>query len=378
MPEHVLITGGAGFIGTRLARRFAEAGCTVTVLDALIAQVHGPDPETTSPLLRSLDGVARVIHGSVTSDDDLKRVVAEATTVVHLAAETGTGQSMYQIDRYVKTNVGGTGQLLQALTDEPHHVRRLVLASSRSIYGEGSYRTADGRVVHPPHRTDADMAAGDFDVHLAGEGPLTVIPTDEQAKLHPSSVYGITKQMQESLITTVAPAIGIEPVVLRYQNVYGPGQSLKNPYTGILSIFSTLIRQGKNINVFEDGLESRDFVYIDDVVDATYLAARAPEAAGRTFNVGSGIATTVIDVIEALFAAFQTSVPVSVSGNYRFGDIRHNVADTTLLRDTLGFTPQVNFPDGVARFVDWVLTQPIEDDRYQQSLDEMSERKLLK
>lgn len=378
MPEHVLITGGAGFIGTRLARRFADAGCAVTVLDALIAQVHGHDPMTTSPLLRSLDGVAPVIHGSVNSTDDLRRAVADATIIVHLAAETGTGQSMYEIDRYVKTNVGGTGQLLQLLTDEPHNVRRLLVASSRSIYGEGSYRTEDGRVVHPPHRKDDDMAAGDFDVHLTGEGPLTVVPTDEQAKLHPSSVYGITKQMQESLIMTVAPAIGIEPVVLRYQNVYGPGQSLKNPYTGILSIFSTLIRQGKDINVFEDGLESRDFVFIDDVVEATYQAARAPEAAGNTFNVGSGVATTVIEVIEALFAAFNTSVPVKISGNYRAGDIRHNVADTTLLRDTLGIAPRVRFADGVARFAEWVLTQPIEDDTYQQSLDEMSERKLLK
>lgn len=378
MPEHVLITGGAGFIGTRLARRFADAGCTVTVLDALIAQVHGDDPPTTSPLLRSLDGVANVIRGSVTSEDDIRKALAGATIVVHLAAETGTGQSMYEINRYVKTNVGGTGHLLQLLTDEPHNVHRLLVASSRSIYGEGSYRTQDGRIVHPPHRKDSDMAGGDFDVHQAGEGPLTVIPTDEQAKLHPSSVYGITKQMQESLIMTVAPAIGVEPVVLRYQNVYGPGQSLKNPYTGILSIFSTLIRQGKDINIFEDGLESRDFVFIDDVVEATYQAARVPEAAGSTFNVGTGVATTVIEVVEALFAAFGTSVPVNISGNYRLGDIRHNVADTTLLRDTLGVTAHVTFSEGVARFVEWVLTQPIEHDAYQKSLDEMSQRKLLK
>ena len=378
MTDHVLITGGAGFIGTRLARRFVDAGATVTVLDALISQVHGDDPETTSPLLRSLDGVATVLHGSVTSMDALRTALAGATIVVHLAAETGTGQSMYEIDRYVETNVGGTSKLLDLLANEPTTVRRLVIASSRSVYGEGSYRTPEGAIVYPPHRDDAAMAAGDFDVRLPGHGPLVMVPTDESAKLHPSSVYGITKQMQESLIMTVAPTLGIEPVSLRYQNVYGPGQSLKNPYTGILSIFSTLIRQGKEINIFEDGLESRDFVYIDDVVEATFLATMAPNAAGGIFNVGSGVATTVNEVVAALFEAFGTSVKTKVSGNYRLGDIRHNVADTTRLRTLLGFAPQVPFREGVARFAQWVLTEPIEGERYERSLVEMAERNLLK
>nr|WP_315267471.1 NAD-dependent epimerase/dehydratase family protein [Microbacterium lemovicicum] len=378
MPDHVLITGGAGFIGTRLAKRFVESGRTVTVLDALIPQVHGDDPATTSPLLRSLDGVSEVIHGTVTSSDDLGRALDRATIVVHLAAETGTGQSMYEIDRYVEANVGGTAKLLDILANSEHTVSRMVIASSRSIYGEGAYRTADGRIVYPPHRADADMAAGDFDVHLTGEGAIEVIPTDERATLHPSSVYGITKQMQESLIMTVGPTIGVEPVALRYQNVYGPGQSLKNPYTGILSIFSTLIRQGKEINIFEDGLESRDFVYIDDVVEATFLAATEPAAAGGVFNVGSGVATTVHDVVAALFAAFGTTVPTRVSGNYRLGDIRHNIADTTALREKLGFTPAVSFSEGVSAFVDWVRTEPVEGDSYQRSLDEMASRNLLK
>ena len=221
-----------------------------------------------------------------------------------------------------------------------------MIASSRSIYGEGAYRTDDGRIVYPSHRADADMAAGDFDVRLPGEGALTLIATDESAKLHPSSVYGITKQMQESLIMTVAPTLGIEAVSLRYQNVYGPGQSLKNPYTGILSIFSTLIRQGRDINIFEDGLESRDFVYIDDVVESTYLASTLPAAAGRTINVGSGVATTVNEVVAALFDAFGVEVPTTITGNYRLGDIRHNVADTTALRDVLGYEPADRLPHG--------------------------------
>nr|WP_314843641.1 NAD-dependent epimerase/dehydratase family protein [uncultured Microbacterium sp.] len=378
MPEHVLITGGAGFIGTRLAARFARDGHSVTVLDSLIAQVHGDDPQTTSPLLRSLDGIASVIEGTVTSVDDLRRALDGATIVVHLAAETGTGQSMYEIDRYVEANVGGTAKLLDLLANEENSVRRVVIASSRSIYGEGAYQTEDGRLVYPSHRADAEMAAGDFDVHHPGEGPLELVATDEQAKLHPSSVYGITKQMQESLVMTVAPTIGKEGVSVRYQNVYGPGQSLKNPYTGILSIFSTLIRQGKDINIFEDGEESRDFVYIDDVVEATYLAATDARAAGQTFNVGSGVATTVNEVVAALFAAFGREVPTRISGNYRLGDIRHNVADTRRLEEVLGFSPKTDFREGVRTFVEWVLTEPIEEDGYQRSLDEMSKRNLLK
>lgn len=377
MADHVLITGGAGFIGTRLARRLTRAGHTVTVLDALIAQVHGDDPATTSPLLRSLDGVAEVLEGSVTSRDDLRRALQNADVVVHLAAETGTGQSMYEIDRYVETNVGGTAKLLDILTNEDHQVRRLVIASSRSIYGEGAYRTEDGRVVYPGHRADADMASGDFEVHLEGEGPLTLIPTDEDAKLHPSSVYGITKQMQESLIMTVAPTIGIEPVSLRYQNVYGPGQSLKNPYTGILSIFSTLLLQGKDVNIFEDGKETRDFVFIDDVVAATVSAIDA-DVSGQAFNVGTGEATDVITVASALKDAYGKGGEIRISGNYRIGDIRHNFADLSRAEAAIGYRPRVTFAEGVKRFAAWVLTQQIEDSGYQRSVDEMRAKGLLK
>ena len=378
MTEHVLITGGAGFIGTRLAKRLVDAGHVVTVLDALIPQVHGQNPAESSPLLRSLDGIATVIHGTVTSAGNLRTALDGATVVVHLAAETGTGQSMYEIDRYVEANVGGTAKMLDILANEEHSVRRIVVASSRSIYGEGAYETSERQVVYPSHRADETMAKGDFRVIGADGEELRLIPTDETAKLHPSSVYGITKQMQESLIMTVGPTIGIEPVALRYQNVYGPGQSLKNPYTGILSIFSTLIRQGKGINVFEDGLESRDFVYIDDVVEATFLASTTPAAAGEIFNVGSGIATTVLDVVDALQKAYGVEVPVTISGQYRLGDIRHNIADTSKLRNILGFTPSVSFKDGVQEFAEWVLTEPIEGDMYEKSLQEMADRKLLK
>ena len=377
MADRVLITGGAGFIGSRLARRFAEAGHPVVVLDTLSPQVHGEDPES-SPLVASLRDVATLIRGSVCSFADLRSAAEGADIVVHLAAETGTGQSMYEIDRYTEANVGGTAKLLQVLGEDGSTPRRLVIASSRSIYGEGAYRTSDGRLVYPPHRADADMARGDFEVHLAGEDTIVSVPTDEDAILHPSSVYGITKHAQESLVMTVAPTLGIEPVTLRYQNVYGPGQSLTNPYTGILSIFSTLIRQGKEINVFEDGAETRDFVFIDDVVTATFLASTVDEAAGAVLNVGSGVGTTVHDVVAALFEAFGRTVPTRISGNYRLGDIRHNVADITRLQDRLGFVPGVSFRDGVRRFVEWVEGEPVHEDAYDSSLREMASRNLLK
>lgn len=377
MSLQVLITGGAGFIGSHLARRFADSGYKVIVLDSLIPQVHGDEPARTSPLLRSLDGVAEVIVGDVTSADDLRSAVKGSHLVVHLAAETGTGQSMYEIDRYVEANVGGMSKLLNLLANEPHSVSRVVVGSSRSVYGEGAYRTGDGRLVFPAHRSGEALAQGDFDVHMPGEGAITSVPTDENAKLHPSSVYGITKQVQESLLATVGPAIGVEPVVLRYQNVYGPRQSLKNPYTGILSIFSTLIRQGKEINIFEDGEESRDFVFIDDVVEATFLAATSPAAAGTVLNVGTGVATTVNEVVATLVAAFGADVPTRISGNFRLGDIRHCTADTTQLRETLGYVPGVAFADGVSRFVEWALEEQIERVAYEESLDEMRSRGLL-
>ena len=375
---HVLITGGAGFIGSRVAARLVSEGHRVRVLDALISQVHGPDPETTSPLLRAVSDVAEVQRGTVTSLDDLRAALVDVDTVIHLAAETGTGQSMYEIDRYVEANIGGTAKLMDLLTNEPHGVRRVVVASSRSVYGEGAYRSANGTVVYPTHRSDTAMAEGDFAVRGSSGEELELIPTTEDAVLHPSSVYGITKQVQESLVMTVAPTIGVEPVSLRYQNVFGPGQSLTNPYTGILSIFSTLIRQGKGIDVFEDGQESRDFVYIDDVVEATVLAALKPAAAGGVFNVGSGAATTVLEVVDALVTAFGAQVEVTVSGRYRLGDIRHNVADTSRLRDVLGFEPSVPFVEGVRRFVEWVADEPIGGGEYERSLDEMAARRLLK
>jgi len=373
--RRILITGGAGFIGSNLAVRLHADGWQVTVLDTLSPQVHGADP-SASPLFRSIRDIAAFIHGDVTDRDMLARALTNQDAVVHFAAETGTGQSMYEIDRYTRVNVGGTALLLDILANARHDIRRVVVASSRSIYGEGKYVSAAGP-VYPGARTDADMAAGHFELYSADGTPLDLAATDETSRIHPSSVYGITKQVQEQLVLTVCPTIGIDAVALRYQNVYGPGQSLTNPYTGILSIFSNLIMNGKSINIFEDGRESRDFILVDDVVTATALALTSPAAAGKAINVGSGVPTDVLTVAQRLMDNLG-EVPLAVSGNYRLGDIRHNYADMTLATAVLGFTPRFSFADGIARFCAWAKAQGPQRNDYDASIAELRAKGLLK
>lgn len=375
----ILITGGAGFIGSNLALALASDGHEVTILDNLLPQVHGEQPQS-SELYRAAQKAGRVIVGDIANRDDVANALVGQEVVVHLAAETGTGQSMYEIERYNRVNVGGTAILLDILANDPARtVSKIVVASSRSIYGEGRYLSRELGSVYPGTRDEEDLRAGRFEPTYPGdESGLELAPTHEDSKIHPSSVYGITKQTQEALVMTVAPTLGIAGVALRYQNVYGPGQSLSNPYTGILSIFSTRIRQGKGINVFEDGLESRDFVFIDDIVRATAQAALTPLADNQIFNVGSGVGTTVSTVVEELMHAFGREVPVEITGNFRLGDIRHNIADLTRIREALGFEPRVSFREGVEKFAAWVTAQQLVEGGYEASLEEMRQKKLLK
>lgn len=376
--SNILITGGAGFIGSSLALFLLKKGYRVTVLDNLSPQIHGEDPEKTSPLYLSVRDKVNFIRGTVTSRQDWEKAIGENEVIIHFAAETGTGQSMYQIEHYTRVNTGGTALMLDILANQKTRVKKLLVASSRAIYGEGRYHSAELGTVYPGHRSAADMDRGDFDVKYPGSGPLQVMATDEESKIHPSSVYGITKQTQEQLVMTVCPALGIEPVAFRYQNVYGPGQSLSNPYTGILSIFSTLIRNGKGINIFEDGLESRDFVFIDDIVKATWLGMEKETANGQVFNVGTGVPSTVLDVARGLIDLYGIQVPVEVTGNYRLGDIRHNYADMQKAERLLGFRPEVSFAEGLKKFTDWVLQQEIRASRYEESLAEMKAKGLMK
>ncbi len=375
-----MITGGAGFIGSNIALKLIDKGYRVTVLDSLSPQVHGENPDKTSPLYCSIKDKVHFIKGTVTSKHDWVEALFNADAVIHLAAETGTGQSMYEIEKYVTVNIGGTAILLDLLTNTKHHVKRVVVAESRAIYGEGRYWSDDlNMFVYPSERLEQTMCKGDFEVKYPGcTRPLKLVATTENSAIHPNSIYGITKQVQGQMVHLVCRSIGIESVSFRYQNVYGPGQSLNNPYTGILAIFSTRIKNGNGINIFEDGQETRDFVYIDDVVDATILGLESKSVSGHSFNIGTGVATDVLTVANTLKKCYGIDVPVTISGNYRLGDIRHNFADITLARTLLGFEPKWSFDAGIARFVEWVNAQDVHEDRYEASIEEMKRKGLYK
>ena len=286
---------------------------------------------------------------------------------------------MYAIQHYSDVNVGGTALLLDLIANKSLPVKKIVVASSRSVYGEGKYQCAQHGFVYPSSRLSKDMKRGDFEVHCPSCGaPAELVATDEESPAHPSSVYGVTKLTQEQLVLNVGRALGISAIVFRYQNVYGPGQSLLNPYTGILSIFSNRIRNKRPINIFEDGKESRDFVYIDDVVSVTAEAIKYGNPLVDVFNVGSGVSTDVLAITNTLQRLLNIEVPISVSGQFRIGDIRHNYADLTKVRKVFGFKPSVSVEQGLISFVEWVRTERLEADRYEQSLQEMESKGLFK
>lgn len=379
--KNILITGGAGFIGSKLALRLIDAGYQVTVLDNLLAQIHGEDPETTSPLYQSIKDKVHFIKGDVTRKEDWKTALQNQHVIVHFAAETGTGQSMYEIERYTQVNVSGTAILLDYLTNEKHKIEKVIIASSRAVYGEGKYFSQQQQqFIYPTNRLEQDLENGIFELRNPNNPTefLQVVATDEDSKIQPKSIYGLTKYHQEQALMICCSSLNIPCVALRYQNVYGPGQSLTNPYTGILSIFSTRILQQKSINIFEDGLESRDFVFIDDVVQATFLSIEKNTANYNVMNVGTGIATSVLQVANTLMQHYEKAVPLEISGQYRKGDIRHNFADISRLQQLIGFTPNIDFNNGIKRFCDWVKQQEIQTDKYEQSLAELKAKGLMK
>lgn len=371
----ILITGGAGFIGSNLSLKLISKGYEVTVLDNLSEQIHGH----SSNLFKSIDGKVNFIKGDVRNAEDWHKALQNQDIVVHLAAETGTGQSMYEVQKYVDVNINGTAIFLDHLVNKPHSVKKVIIASSRAIYGEGKYICEFHGIIYPEARKESDLLNGDFEPKCSiCNKNLSVLPTDEDAKIHPLSVYGITKQNQEQMILKVCRSINIPAVAFRYQNVYGPGQSLKNPYTGILSIFSTQIKNENSINVFEDGLETRDFVYIDDVVNATILGIEKEKANFEVFNVGNGKGMSVLKVAETLKKYYQSNIDIKVTGNFRLGDIRHNVADLVKIKDFLAFQPEFDFEQGIAQFADWVNQQEIYEDQYSKSIEELKAKGLYK
>lgn len=375
--QKVLITGGAGFIGSRLAVRLSQRGHFVTIFDNLSIQIHGKKPKIPS-MLNLQKSNLRNKTGSILCRKQLQRVLSEQDIVVHLAAETGTGQSMYKIERYTNVNVRGTGLLLDLIANNPCRIRKIIVASSRAVYGEGKYKCKIHGSQYPPSRSTLALSQNKFELICPiCKKSLKRVLTDESSALRPSSVYGVTKLAQEQMVLSVGKALGISSLAFRYQNVYGPGQSLLNPYTGIISIFANRIRQNKPINIFEDGLESRDFVFIDDVVEATVLGLENPEPMLDIFNVGSGVFTDVIGVAKTLLRILKGKSEIKITGQYRVGDIRHNAADLTKISKTIGFYPKTFLHKGLSSFCNWVLNQKISEDRYEESLNELKTKALL-
>lgn len=376
--NRVLITGGAGFIGSNLALNLIEKGYIVTVLDNLSEQVHGNDPINTSHLYNKIKGKVNFILGSVNNRSDWEKAILNQDAIIHLAAETGTGQSMYQIQKYTDVNIGGTATMLDILTNNKHTIKKLITASSRAVYGEGKYECLEHGVVYPMTRKEEDLSQGIFECKCPiCNGKVTLLPTSENSEINPSSIYGITKFTQEQMALTVGESLKIPTIALRFQNVYGPGQSLTNPYTGILSIFSTRIKNGKDINIFEDGLESRDFVYIDDIVDSINICLETNKGSYQAYNVGADKPISVIEVAETLKKEYNSDIKIYVSGNYRLGDIRHNYADLSAIK-LLGYSPKIKFKQGISLFCNWVNSQNICADKYDDSIKEMKEKGLYK
>ena len=352
--DSVLITGGAGFIGRHVTRRLLERGHAVRILDPLIEQVHqGQKP-------RDLPPEADLIIGDVRDASALERALEGCSAVIHLAAEVGVGQSMYAVERYVSVNDLGTACLMQSLINR--NIRRVVVASSMSIYGEGLYRTIHGRLVEDAVRRPRSADSTSWDPVDDDGNPLVPLPTPEWKRPSLASVYALTKYVQEKLTLTLSSAYGMEGVALRLFNVYGPGQALSNPYTGVLAIFASRLLNGQRPLIFEDGRQRRDFVHVDDVARAFALALEEPSAAGQVFNVGSGQDRSILKIGTMLAEAMgRPELQPETVGKARAGDIRHCFCDVSLARAVLGFEAERDFGEGLAELAQWVARQTAHD-----------------
>jgi dTDP-L-rhamnose 4-epimerase len=357
-PVQIMITGGAGFIGSHLSRRLLQQGFRVRILDNLTPQVHGPERRRPG----YLEPDAELVVGDVRDPDAVRRALAGCDAVVHLAARVGVGQSMYELADYTAENTYGTAVLLEALVERP--VRKLVVASSMSIYGEGLYRGADGRPRENVERLRAELERGIWEPHEPHDpaGTLQPLPTPEWKRPALASIYALGKYEQERMCLLVGETYEIPTVALRFFNVYGTDQALSNPYTGVLAIFASRMLNGRPPRIFEDGNQRRDFVSVHDVARACELALTRPDADGRALNIGSGHSLTVLEIAELLAEQLDyRGMTAELTGQYRVGDIRHCFADVTLARETLGFEAAIELDAGLVELAGWLEGQVAED-----------------
>jgi dTDP-L-rhamnose 4-epimerase len=355
---NILVTGGAGFIGSHLVDALIAQGHNVRVYDNLVPQVHGAALAERRQPPAHLNPAAEFIFGDMRDRDALWRALQKVQVVFHQAAEVGVGQSMYEITRYVEANTGGTAVLLELLASRRHQVEKVVVASSMSIYGEGAYECPECGPVYPQLRPEGQLAQRDWEVYCPTcQAALISCATAEDKPLFPTSIYAISKMDQELMCLAVGQAYRIPVVALRYFNAYGPRQALSNPYTGVAAIFSSRLLNGNPPLVFEDGRQSRDFVHVSDIVQANLLALEREEANFKVFNVGTGRSLTILDVAKTLANGLGLDIQPHVVGKYRAGDIRYCYADITRIRETLGFEPRVRFETGMADLLSWVREQ---------------------
>ena len=370
----ILITGGAGFIGTHLCRKLISEEHYVRVIDNFDSQIHGNKTSLPTDLEEEVD----LIIGDIRDKKVFFNALEGIDTVVHFAAATGTGQSMYDITHYESVNLRGTTHLIDYIVNHQKEstINKIVVASSRAVYGEGSYKCIKHGVMNPGERKMENLKSGKFDLYCpVCNSKMKFIPTKEGEKLRPNSFYGLTKQFQEQLILMYCKNLGISGYALRFQNVYGPGQSLNNPYTGILAIFSNLARQQKDILIFEDGHESRDFVFIEDVINATISCLKSNNNSVDIFNVGSGEKTSVINVAKEVISYFNSNSKLKITGSFRKGDIRHNIADLSKINSCLGYNPAWKFNKGVLEFLTWANSQENTNINFDKSINELSKAK---
>lgn len=350
MKERVLITGGAGFVGSHLADRLLKEGYQVRVLDNLAPQVHGDDgwPDYLDPAVEK-------VRADIRDADMVEKALDDVSAVFHLAAAVGVGQSMYEINHYTDVNNRGTAVLLEALIKHP--VKKLVVASSMSLYGEGIYQNAKGDQLAPPERSITALKRSEWELEFNGE-KLQPLPTPETKISSPSSVYALSKFDQERLCLMVGSAYKIPTTALRFFNIYGPRQALSNPYTGVLAIFSSRLLNNKAPLIFEDGQQRRDFVSVHDITRACVLALTSPNADGEVFNIGSGQNYTIAEIAEEVAQILgRTEIPAEITGQYRVGDIRHCFANIEKARRLLGYQPQVSLESGLQELAEWLHGQ---------------------